>query len=132
MYCVIKCISLGLWGRLLFLSCMALFIPSQILKNDLSFAGLFLFMVSKLTSVLNSMTAAWICTNRTHSLKAASEKREAMEKKLRAKLEEELKDLRAEKSGGRLGSRDDTGMDELREKFSQAEEKVGKSVLRRK
>ena len=54
----------------------------------------------------------------------ASEKREAMEKKLRAKLEEELKELRENPDGTEKRSGGD--MEEFRRKLSEAEEKVNK------
>ena len=59
----------------------------------------------------------------------ASEKREAMEKKLRIKLEDELKELRAQQQGEEQGAQrrfpggSDT-LEELRRKFAEAEEKV--------
>ena len=61
-------------------------------------------------------------------LQAASEKREGMEKKLRAKLEEELKELRENSKvgdGGRRGSKSEDREDLLR-KLSEGEEKVCK------
>ena len=59
---------------------------------------------------------------------SASEKREAMEKKLRAKLEEEVRELRAEQKEGFKGNLLPTGaenLDELRRKMRESEEKVG-------
>jgi len=66
-------------------------------------------------------------TKSLEQLQAASEKREAMEKKLRAKLEEELKELRenTQVGGGRRGSKsEDSDRDELLQKISEAEEKI--------
>jgi hypothetical protein len=60
------------------------------------------------------------CSVRTQ---AASEKREAMEAKLRAKLEEEVRDLR-EEGGGHGGGPDQQDTEGLLRKLSQAEEKV--------
>ena len=64
---------------------------------------------------------------------SASEKREAMEKKLRVKLEEELRELRAEqREGGNGEQRNFPGsgdsLDELRRKFRESEEKVSKPL----
>ena len=58
-------------------------------------------------------------------IQAASEKREAMEKKLRVKLEEELKELRAEQES-RDGREDREGedVDSLARKLSESEEKM--------
>jgi hypothetical protein len=63
----------------------------------------------------------------------ASEKREAMEKKLRAKLEDELKELREVQMGNgtepsQSRSGDNNNSEDLRRKFSQAEEKVRQST----
>ena len=56
---------------------------------------------------------------------AASEKREAMEKKLRAKLEDELKDLRQEKESGINNRADgDIDIEQVTRKLSVCEEKV--------
>jgi hypothetical protein len=56
---------------------------------------------------------------------SASEKREAMEKKLRAKLEEEVREVRAERDGGNVGFVAGVdNLEELRRKFREAEEKV--------
>ena len=59
----------------------------------------------------------------------ASEKREAMEKKLRIKLEDELKELRAQQQGEEQGAQrrfphGSETLEELRRKFAEAEEKV--------
>ena len=59
----------------------------------------------------------------------ASEKREAMEKKLRIKLEDELKELRAQQQGEEQGAQrrfphSSESLEELRRKFAEAEEKV--------
>ena len=77
---------------------------------------------------------------------SASEKREAMEKKLRAKLEDEVKELRSALSAQRLAASADSSdaifanaaghtgstasaesLEELRRKFSEAEEKVSQA-----
>ena len=64
-------------------------------------------------------------TRSLDQLQKASEKREAMEKKLRAKLEEELKELReAQKGNGDANLRPGDSIEELRRKLSEAEEKV--------
>ena len=57
---------------------------------------------------------------------AASEKREAMEKKLRAKLEEEVRELREEGSAAHTSAtaQDQQDFDTLLRKLSHAEEKV--------
>ena len=62
---------------------------------------------------------------------SASEKRETMEKKLRVKLEEELKELRAAAQAQKDGNTEPRNypsgadsLDELRRKFGEAEEKV--------
>ena len=79
-------------------------------------------------------------------LSSASEKREAMEKKLRAKLEDEVKELRSALSAQRLAASADSSdaifanaaghagstasaesLEELRRKFSEAEEKVSQA-----
>jgi len=57
-------------------------------------------------------------------LQAASEKREAMEKKLRAKLEDELKELRRENNGGNNRSDENEDIEELLQKLSASEEKT--------
>ena len=59
----------------------------------------------------------------------ASEKREAMEKKLRIKLEDELKELRAQQQGEEQGAQrrfpqSSETLEELRRKFAEAEERV--------
>ena len=63
-------------------------------------------------------------------MQAASEKREAMEKKLRAKLEDEVKQLREEGGGTNTGnpasSIQDQDMEILLRKLSHSEEKVSK------
>ena len=76
-------------------------------------------------------------TRSLEQLQAASEKREAMEKKLRAKLEEELNDFRSKRradngaggagsasTGGAGADSDGEGADELAMKLGEAEEKV--------
>ena len=74
-------------------------------------------------------------TRSLEQLQAASEKREAMEKKLRAKLEEELADYRSKRradsggagsasAGGAGADSDGEGADELAIKLGEAEEKV--------
>lgn len=67
-------------------------------------------------------------TRSLDQLQKASEKREAMEKKLRAKLEDELKELReAQKPGAATGDgnlKNGDSIEELRRKLSEAEEKV--------
>jgi len=64
-------------------------------------------------------------TKSLEQLQAASEKREAMEKKLRAKLEEELKELRQEKeSGGNNRVDGDVDVEQLTRKLSACEEKI--------
>ena len=61
----------------------------------------------------------------------ASEKREAMEKKLRAKLEDEIKELRAAQQGEdhsgaqRRFPQGTDSLEELKRKFAESEEKVG-------
>ncbi len=55
---------------------------------------------------------------------AASEKREAMEAKLRAKLEEEVRDLREEGGPGHAHHHHQQDTEGLLRKLSQAEEKV--------
>ena len=67
-------------------------------------------------------------TRSLDQLQKASEKREAMEKKLRAKLEEELRELR-EAQNGLLSDGNQRPAEELRCKLSEAEEKVGNSML---
>ena len=62
-------------------------------------------------------------TRSLDQLQKASEKREAMEKKLRAKLEEELRELR-EAQNGLLSDGNQRPAEELRSKLSEAEEKV--------
>lgn len=54
----------------------------------------------------------------------ASEKREAMEKKLRAKLEEELREFRESAIHGRQGSGSSENVSDLKRKVNEAEEKV--------
>ena len=59
----------------------------------------------------------------------ASEKCEAMEKKLRIKLEDELKELRAQQQGEEQGAQrrfpqSSETLEELRRKFAEAEERV--------
>ena len=76
-------------------------------------------------------------TRSLEQLQAASEKREAMEKKLRAKLEEELNDYRSKRradsgagsaaAGGAGADSDGEGADELAIKLGEAEEKVNKN-----
>jgi len=64
-------------------------------------------------------------TKSLEQLQAASEKREAMEKKLRAKLEDELKDLRQEKESGTNNRNDgDVDIDQVKRKLSAYEEKI--------
>jgi len=65
-------------------------------------------------------------TKSLEQLQAASEKREAMEKKLRAKLEDELKELRtaAEAAEGREGREGEEDSDSLIRKLSEYEEKI--------
>ena len=64
-------------------------------------------------------------TRSLDQLQKASEKREAMEKKLRAKLEDELKELRAAQTGSLDANlRPGDSIEELRRKLSEAEEKV--------
>lgn len=64
-------------------------------------------------------------TKSLEQLQAASEKREAMEKKLRAKLEDELKDLRHEKESGTNNRNDkDIDIDQVTRKLSACEEKI--------
>ena len=64
-------------------------------------------------------------TRSLDQLQKASEKREAMEKKLRAKLEDELKELREAQSGNSDANlRPGDSVEELRRKLSEAEEKV--------
>ena len=65
----------------------------------------------------------------------ASEKREAMEKKLRIKLEDELKELRAQQQGEEQGAQrrfphSSESLEELRRKFAEAEEKVNINSLK--
>ena len=71
-------------------------------------------------------------TRSLDQLQKASEKREAMEKKLRAKLEDELKELR-EAQKGNFGDANmrpgDHSLQELRRKHSEAEEKVMNDFL---
>jgi hypothetical protein len=63
---------------------------------------------------------SWFCAH----AQAASEKREAMEAKLRAKLEEEVRDLREEGGGGPGHAHHQQDREGLLRKLSQAEEKV--------
>merc|ERR1719367_2585708 len=68
-------------------------------------------------------------TRSLEQLQAASEKREAMEKKLRIKLEDELKELRAQQQGEEQGAQrrfphSSESLEELRRKFAEAEEKI--------
>ena len=64
-------------------------------------------------------------TRSLDQLQKASEKREAMEKKLRAKLEDELKELREAQTGSMDANlRPGDSIEELRRKLSEAEEKV--------
>jgi len=64
-------------------------------------------------------------TKSLEQLQAASEKREAMEKKLRAKLEDELKDLRQEKESGINNRADgDIDIEQVTRKLSACEEKI--------
>ena len=66
----------------------------------------------------------------TNSNKAASEKREAMEKKLRAKLEDELKDFRQEKESGTNNRNDgDIDIEQVTRKLSACEEKVKTTTI---
>ena len=58
-------------------------------------------------------------------MQKASEKREAMEKKLRAKLEDELMELRQAQTGNTDPNlRPGDSIEEFRRKLSEAEEKV--------
>lgn len=70
-------------------------------------------------------------TRSLDQLQKASEKREAMEKKLRAKLEEELKELRDAQKGNLADGHMRTGdsVEDLRRKWSEAEEKVQSNFL---
>ena len=62
-------------------------------------------------------------------LQKASEKREAMEKKLRAKLEDELMEFRQAQTGNTDPNlRPGDSIEEFRRKLSEAEEKVFKGV----
>eukprot|EP00090_Calanus_glacialis_P023332 TRINITY_DN3598_c0_g1_i1.p1 TRINITY_DN3598_c0_g1~~TRINITY_DN3598_c0_g1_i1.p1 ORF type:complete len:1094 (-),score=184.02 TRINITY_DN3598_c0_g1_i1:874-4155(-) len=64
-------------------------------------------------------------TKSLEQLQAASEKREAMEKKLRAKLEDELKDFRQEKESGTNNRNDgDIDIEQVTRKLSACEEKI--------
>merc|ERR1719351_604332 len=68
-------------------------------------------------------------TRSLEQLQAASEKREAMEKKLRIKLEDELKELRAQQQGEEQGAQrrfphSSESLEELRRKSAEAEEKI--------
>ena len=62
-------------------------------------------------------------TRSLDQLQKASEKREAMEKKLRAKLEEELRELREDAQNG-FADANQRPTEDLRSKLSEAEEKV--------
>ena len=71
-------------------------------------------------------------TRSLDQLQKASEKREAMEKKLRAKLEDELKELREAQKGNIVDANlrpGDISLEELRRKLSESEEKVKIIVL---
>ena len=68
-------------------------------------------------------------TRSLDQLQKASEKREAMEKKLRAKLEEELRELREIAQNGLLSDGNQRPAEELRSKLSEAEEKVRKLAV---
>ena len=63
-------------------------------------------------------------TRSLDQLQKASEKREAMEKKLRAKLEEELRELREDARNGFAADANQRPTEDLRSKLSEAEEKV--------
>ena len=64
-------------------------------------------------------------TRSLDQLQKASEKREAMEKKLRAKLEEELRELREDARNGFASvDANQRPTEDLRSKLSEAEEKV--------
>ena len=70
-------------------------------------------------------------TRSLDQLQKASEKREAMEKKLRAKLEEELRELREDaRNGFACVDANQRPTEDLRSKLSEAEEKVKNTLFK--
>ena len=70
-------------------------------------------------------------TRSLDQLQKASEKREAMEKKLRAKLEEELRELREDARNGFASvDANQRPTEDLRSKLSEAEEKVKNTLFK--
>ena len=71
-------------------------------------------------------------TRSLDQLQKASEKREAMEKKLRAKLEEELRELREDARNGFASvDANQRPTEDLRSKLSEAEEKVKNTLFKK-
>ena len=71
-------------------------------------------------------------TRSLDQLQKASEKREAMEKKLRAKLEEELRELREDaRNGFACVDANQRPTEDLRSKLSEAEEKVKNTLFKK-